>query len=182
MSQKNLRLSVSITISNTFNAVLVYTAATAPATITLCQGDPVTFRGRNGQSYEFRVGGTVLFRTNAGPSGDATFDPMSDTISGSFGYTLLNNDVVDVVAYDQALTASGTVDPSACSDISESFQINIVVPPAITVSTADFTNIVCDDSPAFVVATNIPSATYTWNLGGVRPLGTTTTNSLPYPH
>ena len=79
---------------------------------------------------------------------------------------MVNNDVVDVVVYDRALTASGTIDPAACSAISSSTLIRTVTLPVINLNTTDGSSVICENDDAFMIASAVASATYSWSING----------------
>ena len=172
--------AITVAVSNNTILPTLITNGSYSATVTNCQGDALTFTAGGGQSYEFRVGGTVLYRTNANGLGNATFDSQTDVIAGSAGYTLVNNDRVDVVVYDRPLTGSGTVDPAACSAVSSATRVRTQAPPVLAISTTDATNVVCTDLAAEVEVTAVAGATYTWSVNAY-PLQTTTTNTITIP-
>ena len=48
-------------------------------------------------------------------------------------YTLLDNDTIDVLVYNLALTGSNTIDPNACSTQSSQILFNVSAAPSPTI-------------------------------------------------
>ena len=108
---------------------------TAPTTLAICTGSNQEFRVSGGLSYEFRINGSVRYTAGASLTSDfVTFDPLIDA-----SYTLATNDVVDVILYDNALTASNTIDLTSCFSQSEAVTITTSPSPIPTITAVSIT-------------------------------------------
>ena len=153
---------------------------TTPTTYSMCSG-PAQFRARGGLSYQFRVNGDVVYVTSATLVTDpVTFDPLTDFVSTT--YALANLDVVDVVVYDLGLTASGTIDPSACSFLSQPVTIDLAATPSVTIDTVGSLDSYC---PSEVVTFTITpllgvnsDTTFEWNVTGIVSYTSIGTNTI----
>ena len=152
------------------NALRIDVTATPPANIlanpgtisgnssmTICDGDEVVFTGSGGASYEF----TVDNITRQVRSNQSTFTTTS----------LLNNEVVRVIVYDQL---TGT---SACNSTSDPITVNVTPIPTVTLSSDATGDTFCaGDEVNFTATSSVASATYSFSIGGtVRQTGATPT-------
>ena len=151
----------------------------APINESVCMGDSLMFIAWStaSSSFEFRINGSVVYRVNANGAGTATFDPATDMQNG---YTLINGDSVDVIGYNKPLTASNTIDSSACSSFSEVVAVSVVQRPVVTVGTADGTNEIHEGGDPVIDATYIEDATYEW-MADQTYFKTTNTHTTTMP-
>ena len=146
-----------------------------PYTYNLCSGTNQVFRVSGGLSYEFRVSSTTLYTVGASStSAIVTFDPL---ING--GHTLVTSNTVDVIVYDRALTASGTINPNACSTQSSAVIVIVTSQPIVDVfATSIISNTFCAGDSVDFRITPTGAATYEYNVSNIpgwNNLGATST-------
>ena len=152
---------------------------TSATNYSMCAG-PATFRSKNGLSYEFRINGSVVYTIGASNTTDVvTFDPLTNHVSAP--YNLVSGDRVDVLVYNLALTASNTIDPTACSYTSSPVTIFVSATPSVTLSTVGSFNSYCPgDTVTFRIVPNpgtSSSTTFRYNVSGIATWTSLVTNT-----
>ena len=135
-------------------------AITAASTMSICDGDSISFIGSGGVQYEFLVNGTTV----------QTRSSSNTYISNA----LNNSDEVTVIAYDSATV-------SACSDESDAIEIEISAAPVASLSSTAANDTFCTgDTVTFTAGSGgLLNAFYEFKINNVTRQNTTSSTFDP---
>ena len=159
---------IQITINDSPVAGLQVGGVAAPSTIAICESETVTFTATAGQSFIFRIDGSMV--------GTRTDNSNFST------NTLIDGQVVTVESFTTDTATGG-----GCSSISPGITMSVGSTPNVSLTSTAFASSIssstfCEgDSITFTVTSTSAISTYTFSVGGTPQLVTTNNTFTPAP-